>query len=254
MTPWERFDALNEHILLQYHYGSVVYGTMTDKSDVDIICVVDDVIDLSDAVNGMWEFHVGDNLDFQFVNLKRWMEMVANHHIWWLECYGLDRQYIIKGNPEDYMQYFKLDKWKLRQVISQIASNAWAKADKNMTVEKDYDLYRGQKSLFHSLRIMKFGIQIAKFGKIVDYHTSQKLRGSFPVVTYTTESGREITSVYSVEERTPEYEIGDEKMICYDPEDPMMFYFVGREDEMTRDYFRFMLYGAPIAFIMLMFM
>ena len=175
MTPRERFDALNEHILLQYHYGSVVYGTMTEKSDVDIICVVDDVIDLSDAVNGMWEFHVGDNLDFQFVNLKRWKEMVANHHIWWLECYGLDRQYIIKGNPEDYMQYFKLDKWKLRQVISQIASNAWAKADKKMTVEKDYDLYRGQKSLFHSLRIMKFGIQIAKFGKIVDYHEANEL-------------------------------------------------------------------------------
>ena len=175
MTPRERFDALNEHILLQYHYGSVVYGTMTDKSDVDIICVVDDVIDLSDAVNGMWEFHVGDNLDFQFVNLKRWMEMVANHHIWWLECYGLDRQYIISGNPEDYMQYFELDKWKLRQVISQIASNAWAKADKKMTVKKDYDLYRGQKSLFHSLRIMKFGIQIAKFGKIVDYHEANYL-------------------------------------------------------------------------------
>ena len=34
----------------------------------------------------------------------------------------------------------------------------------------------------------------------------------------------------------------------------MMFYFVGREDEMTRNYFRFMLYGAPIAFIMLMLM
>ena len=169
MTPRERFDALNEHILLQYHYGSVVYGTMTEKSDVDIICVVDDVIDLSDAVNGMWEFHVGDNLDFQFVNLKRWKEMVANHHIWWLECYGLDRQYIIKGNPEDYMQYFKLDKWKLRQVISQIASNAWAKADKKMTVEKDFDLYRGQKSLFHSLRILMFGIQIAWKGRITDY-------------------------------------------------------------------------------------
>ncbi len=95
------------------------------------------------------------------------------------------------------------------------------------------------------------GNGVPVFGKIVDYHTSQKIRGSFPVVRYTTEGGREITSVYTVEERQPKYEIGEEKMICYDPDNPMMFYFVGREDEMTRDYFRFILYGAPVALLML---
>lgn len=92
---------------------------------------------------------------------------------------------------------------------------------------------------------------IAVYGKIVDYHTSQKLRGSFPVVRYTTETGREITSVYTVEERKPHYEIGDEELICYDPENPMFFYFSGREAELTQDYMRFILYGAPVALIML---
>lgn len=92
---------------------------------------------------------------------------------------------------------------------------------------------------------------IAVYGKIVDYHTSQKVRGSFPVVTYTTEEGREVTSVYTVAEHKQRYNVGDEEMICYDPEDPMFFYFAGRESEMTKDYFRFIIYGAPVALIML---
>lgn len=98
-------------------------------------------------------------------------------------------------------------------------------------------------------RFLKNGIAV--YGKIVDYHTSQKVRGSFPVVSYTTETGREVTSVYTVVERRPRYETGDEVMICYDPEDPMFFYFAGRENEMTQDYMRFILYGAPIALLML---
>lgn len=46
-----------------------------------------------------------------------------------------------------------------------------------MIVEKDYDLYRGQKSLFHCIRVMLFGIQIAKYGKITDYTEANKYWG-----------------------------------------------------------------------------
>ena len=100
--------------------------------------------------------------------------MVTEHHIVALEMFWLPSDLIIKGDVKRYEPYFKLDKWKLRQVVSSIASNAFAKAHKKMTVEKDYDLYRGQKSLFHSIRVMVFGIQIAKFGKIVDYQEANQ--------------------------------------------------------------------------------
>jgi len=105
-----------------------------------------------------------------------------------------------------------------------------------------YHIWKKKKSLGNGIPVI---------ATVVEYHTSQKLRGCFPVVRYTTESGREYTSVYSVAERSPKYEIGEEKMICYDPEDPMFFYFVGREDEMTSDYFRFIIFGAPVALLML---
>lgn len=106
---------------------------------------------------------------------------------------------------------------------------------------------------YHIWRIRKrLSGSVAVYGKVTDYHSTQKVRGSFPVVCYTTEGGREITSVYSVEERKRHYEIGEEVMVCYDPDEPMFFYFAGREAELTNDYFRFILFGAPIAFIMLL--
>lgn len=169
----ERFGNLLKHVITMFYYGSSVYGTLTDKSDTDIVAIVDDEIDLSEFTNGIWEYHL-DNIDYQFINESTFIEMVKNHHIVALEMFWLPQDKIIKGDVKKYEQYFKLDKWKLRQVISGIASNAFAKAHKKMTVEKDYDLYRGQKSLFHSIRIMLFGIQIAKYGKIEDYQEANK--------------------------------------------------------------------------------
>ena len=169
----ERLGNLLKHVITMFYYGSSVYGTLTDKSDTDIVAIVDDEIDLSEFTNGIWEYHL-DNIDYQFINESTFIEMVKNHHIVALEMFWLPQDKIIKGDVKKYEQYFKLDKWKLRQVISGIASNAFAKAHKKMTVEKDYDLYRGQKSLFHSIRIMLFGIQIAKYGKIEDYQEANK--------------------------------------------------------------------------------
>lgn len=169
----ELFKELMEHVITMFYYGSRVYGTMTDKSDVDIVAIVDDEIDLSGYVNGIAEFKMDAN-DYQFINESTFINMVTEHHIVALEMFWLPSDLIIKGDVKRYEPYFKLDKWKLRQVVSSIASNAFAKAHKKMTVEKDYDLYRGQKSLFHSIRVMVFGIQIAKFGKIVDYQEANQ--------------------------------------------------------------------------------
>lgn len=169
----ERFAKLMQNVVTMFYYGSTVYGTLTDSSDTDIVVIVNDDINLSEFTNGIWEYHL-DNIDYQFINKSRFIEMVKAHHIIALEMFSLPESCILKGSVKEYKRYFTLDKWKLRQVISGIASNAYAKAHKKMTVEKDYDLYRGQKSLFHSVRVMIFGIQIAKYGEIVDYTEANK--------------------------------------------------------------------------------
>lgn len=60
-----------------------------------------------------------------------------------------------------------LDVTKLRHALSEKASHSFVKAKKKIDKEKDY--YIGRKSLFHSLRILTFGTQIAEMGAIVDY-------------------------------------------------------------------------------------
>ena len=68
-----------------------------------------------------------------------------------------------------------------------------------------------------------------------------------------TETGREVTSVYTVEDSKQRYEIGAEEMVCYDPDDPMFFYFSSRQEDLYKDYFRLIVFGGAIAALLTLF-
>lgn len=106
--------------------------------------------------------------------------------------------------------------------------------------------------IYHILKVRRrISGSIAVYGTIVEYHTSRaKKKRYYPVLKYVTETGREITSVYTVEDRQKRYEIGDEELICYTPDDPMFFYFANRDYELSRDYFRFIVFGGVIAAVL----
>ena len=95
---------------------------------------------------------------------------------------------------------------------------------------------------------------VAVYGTVKEYHTAKEvLTHYYPVVFYETEDGREISSVYTISALSQRYEIGAEEMICYDPEDPMFFYFANRENDMVRDYYRYIIFGAvPALFVFIM--
>ena len=89
---------------------------------------------------------------------------------------------------------------------------------------------------------------IAAVCTVTDYYVSPTGKKLFaPIVKYETETGRAVTSVYTVSSRKKSYEIGEEATICYSPEDPMFFYFLGKEHELTADYSMFIFIGANIA-------
>ena len=86
---------------------------------------------------------------------------------------------------------------------------------------------------------------VAVFGKITEYRTAFEVgKRCYPVVEYETEEGELIEAVYSVSDTKQRYKVGDEEMVCYDPDDPMFFYFANRENDMTRDYYRFIMFGC----------
>lgn len=72
---------IREHYILSFIHGSYVYGTNNEKSDTDIIVIVDDDIKLTDDYNGIKELHVfnGNDIDFDF--------QIINSNIHSKRCY-----------------------------------------------------------------------------------------------------------------------------------------------------------------------
>lgn len=149
---YETRKQIDEPVLKTYQYGSRVYGCHNKDSDYDFIVIVESDKDLYYSVNF-------PDCNFTVYSESMFIKRIQDHHISALEC--------IFQNPSDpYRKYFKLDKEKLRRSISAVSSNSFVKCKKKLA---QGDIYIGKKSLFHSLRILGFGIQIALTGRIVNY-------------------------------------------------------------------------------------
>lgn len=61
----------------------------------------------------------------------------------------------------------------IRSSFSRKSSIAFVKCGKKMTLEPIED-YKGRKSLWHSIRILLFGIQVAKYNRIINYREANQ--------------------------------------------------------------------------------
>lgn len=148
------------NIVAEVNYGSIVYGTNDEHSDTDIICIVNHIQTLTDPVKL-------NNIDFKVINNKDFQILLDEHDISAIECYFLSQEHILRGSVQDNFT-FTVNLGKLRNAFSQKSSNSWVKCKKKLTVEEGEERI-GMKSLFHSLRIMDFGIQLASTGKIENF-------------------------------------------------------------------------------------
>lgn len=155
---WNKINGvwIQNNILNKYPYGSRVYRSHTDDSDADLIIITD-------------EYYDSQDIDIKIYTVNDFQAALDNHDISALECYFLPFQMVLK---QEHEFTFTLDKIKLRSSISTIASNSFVKGKKKLTILGDYDKNLAIKSIFHSLRILDFGIQIATNGKIVNYSSS----------------------------------------------------------------------------------
>lgn len=153
----ERAKLDDSNVINAYCYGSRVYGTATKSSDYDYIFVVKkrDNEQFSDRL-----------ININFFTDEGHQQRLDEHEISALECQFLSSEFILK---ETKKYKFNLDISKLRHSLSRKSSNSWVKCKKKLTVEKDYDLDIGRKSMFHAFRIINYGIQIVTFGRIVRY-------------------------------------------------------------------------------------
>lgn len=169
---YEKTGLQVNELILVCPYGSRIYGTQRKNSDYDFVIV---------TTKKSNEQYSDKLININFFTPEEHQDRLNNHEISALECYFLPDEQVLFNSTHSlnkknkYEFKFNLDLTKLRHSLSAKSSNSWVKAKKKLTIEKDYDLDLGRKSLFHSFRIINYGIQIATHGKIVDYGSCNDL-------------------------------------------------------------------------------
>lgn len=144
-----------------YTFGSQVYGTTSYQSDWDFIMVANTPNTNQEIRSGDFNIHVMTEEQF-FKNLKE-------HGSSTVEAFFTPVEFRLQ---EDVKFSWTPNIASLRHSFSHISSNSWVKCKKKM---ERGDYYIGVKSLFHSLRIPMFGIQIVNTEKIFDFSIANSI-------------------------------------------------------------------------------
>lgn len=138
-------------VLNVYAYGSRVFGNAGLNADYDYIVV-------ESGEEGKEANLIFPGIDITLYDCKRFRDRIAEHEISALECLQLPSRHTLL---QKVIFGWSLNKSKLRESLSAKSSNSWVKAKKKFDVD--------------SLRILKFGLQIANHGRIVDFAECNEL-------------------------------------------------------------------------------
>lgn len=144
-----------------YVFGSRVYSNINKNSDWDFIMIANNDVSNQEIRSGDFNIHVIVPDEFE--------KMLKAHHPGAIECFFAPQEFRLL---ETIKFDFKISIPSLRHSFSHVSSNSWVKCKKKL---EQGDYYIGIKSLFHSLRIPMFGIQIAKDGFISDFSCANKI-------------------------------------------------------------------------------
>ena len=139
-----------------YLYGSQVYGTNSHLSDFDILVVASSLHAHKEFRDGTYNVHI--KTPDLFLD-ELWM-----HKMHALECIYAPRFAKLKDEVK-YCDFVPVKHKLQREALSE-SHVAWTRG-KRMIL--DGDMYRGMKSLWHSLRILLFALQIINEGDIYDF-------------------------------------------------------------------------------------
>ncbi len=147
----EERDHIEHPIVGRFLFGSHIYGVANLESDKDYIVAI---VAPEGTMYNTKDFEGNDYVCYSYADFKN---AIRAHKVQMLEIYFYYELFAIE---------FKLDLKLLRKEFSSVASNSYVKCKKKIA---DGEVYIGLKSLYHSLRILTYAIQIAKHGRIVDF-------------------------------------------------------------------------------------
>lgn len=142
-------------------YGSQVYGTNKSYSDTDIL-----LVSAGDLPHKEWKT---DLFNIHLYTPDIFNEMLFEHHILALECMFASEEFQIFMDKDIE---FILNCNKLIMKTMSLSSNSWHGAKYKINLG-DYE--KGLKSIWHSIRMLDFAIQIKKLGKIESFSSMNSL-------------------------------------------------------------------------------
>jgi len=153
-----------DQILNIYPYGSKVYGTANENSDDDFIIVYKTSFLPSGAFKDNAISSEDRMIQGTCYSRAGFIDALNNYQIVALECTFLPDDLVVQKKMSFPLK--KLDKKEMAKKLITLASASWHNA---ILSHKDNNILFAKKNIYHSLRILEFGIQIKNHDKIADY-------------------------------------------------------------------------------------
>ena len=128
--------GLKDKCLGVFKYGSSVYKTRTEKSDLDIIYIADTDKEIYEVLQSKdFPFCSGytEKVDLHYISKESFLNLLNKHDIMALEVYYQMREDQRLTFP------FNLNLDTLRRSVSAVCSNSWSKARKKLEIPEEDD-------------------------------------------------------------------------------------------------------------------
>ena len=166
----DKFDIGLSQVVCIYPYGSRVYGSHGPDSDHDWIIVYKSSLLPSGAFRDN-AISSDENKSHQAVCYSRsgFRNAIDTYDIVALEC-----AFLSAGSPLMESMKFPIRKWVPKEMVAAVITKA--SASWHLAKMHSDDDERTKKNAYHALRVLKFGEQMAEFGRIIDFSATNQLR------------------------------------------------------------------------------
>jgi predicted nucleotidyltransferase len=162
-----------------YQFGSRVYQSNSPNSDYDIFVVYGTEKDLDDVVENE-EYNIGAHIN----DIQTFKKYLKNHNACVLQTLWLPEKFLIFENEEmsAFRKNFMISMKKMERGFLRVEGICYLKSKREFLVDKKKSL----KNMVHGVRFLKFGIEIAKTGRIQEWTVGNKFQEYMSTLEYDT--------------------------------------------------------------------
>lgn len=169
--------GINLPVLNIYPYGSFVYGTNTEISDRDYVIVLKSLRLPSGGFKSNAISSKVSNIQGILYSYSGFINAIDTYDMTALESIFLPDDKIIQKTKD-----FPIRKWNEKEMINNIikkASNSFYIAEQQ---SKNDQKLQSKKGIFHSIRILMFGLQLKRNLKITDYSEANEIKNKIKLI------------------------------------------------------------------------